>query len=200
MVSMPRWPIPVFGGALAVLACTAPPVPPPVLPAPLEAMSVTIGPLERAYADAVSTYLGVCPRCPVPTATPGDVPGIASIDVHESPPVIRYDVDRLTRIIDLHGIDAVVGVFAHELGHAHNYHRGSMARCPLWATTKMVALCKREELSADAFAGCLLRVAGRDPGAFAAWVSTTSEARAHPDGGIRAEATMLGAQLCGVTL
>jgi hypothetical protein len=183
--------------ALATVACTLQPAPPRAESLTL-IISVAIGEVEASYAEAHAAHRRVCPTCPPVEIRPAETASVATVDFagrHRNP-LLRYDRERMLRAEARHGKSAVVGIFAHELGHSYAAHRGTASRCGAGPTAEQVAACRREELSADAYAGCMLTLLGRDVAPFQAWLASTVEGVVHPDGAERARAAGFGAAQC----
>jgi hypothetical protein len=152
--------------------------------------------LASCYYEAARAHRTVCHRCDVPRLDTFDSGTIAHVDFGGAYPVVRYDPERMGRIVALHGHSAAVGIFAHELGHVYSRRVNGPARCPYPATEEQIAACQREELSADAYAGCLLVALGHDVAPFQSWLATTTKGLIHPAGDERGEAVRIGAERC----
>jgi hypothetical protein len=182
--------------ALTVAACAV--VEQPPVPRASAALMVPIDDLVACYHEAVEAHRTVCPRCEVPRLDTFSDSSVAQVHfpARGGRATVRYDADRMRAIKDQHGRDAIVGIFAHELGHVYTEHSGTAVRCPWFASDKLAAKCQREELSADAYAGCLLVALRRNMAPFQAWLATTNKGRVHPAGDERAEAVRIGAERC----
>lgn len=99
--------------------------------------------------------------------------------------VISYSQPWLEELRS-YGVEAALGLFAHELGHAIDYTEGSADWSP-W----------ERELSADWWAGCALGRRGMDvEPAIRAWRGFATESESHPGPERRAYALSLGADSC----
>lgn len=164
-------------------ADVGPPLPPAVKRAGLTPQP---GGLEVAYSEAVAALAGVCnQRCLVPLR-PVKNPSVATIaGTPAGPHAIYHDPVALRAIGRVYGQSAVVGVFAHELGHAQHIRDG--VRMSQWDA----------ELYADMWAGCALRRLGYATGELEAFLLTTQGGKTHPGGVERAAAVNHGWGACG---
>jgi hypothetical protein len=144
-------------------------------------------PVEALVDEALALWVRDCDgRCGSVTIAPSAHVSVAITWVYPSGASdIFYDPVALEHIRVALGPDAVVGVIAHELGHART-------------VTRTVDGWPRE-LTADREAGCLLAHAGRSPQPLAALFGGEVASTTHPDGAERVDAIFAGFQQCSTT-
>ncbi len=138
--------------------------------------------VERAYADASMAMQFFCKgRCEIPLMQSKHTPAAQVMLINGEPRIMMYNRDAMAGFIDEFGYAAVVGVFAHEIGHIVDLADGDTP----------------EELSADAWAGCALGLMGESPEAYALLLAVHAPITdVHPDPAIRRTAAIDGHNMC----
>jgi len=140
--------------------------------------------VEQHYHDARLALQLLCEPCQVERMQSRGV-DVASVILFGGRAVVVYDREQLQRIGLRYGDDAVLGIFAHEMGHAWDSTYGRLADGPVG------------ELSADYYAGCLLGVLGASTGPLVAFLADYGAADAeHPPAEVRQRFVEHGHQLC----
>jgi hypothetical protein len=91
----------------------------------------------------------------------------------------------MLRLGKTYGYDAMVAIFGHEIGHYIEY------------LEKTSLTDKQEELKADTWAGCAVRISQGNPDSFANMSSDLfTESETHPPSDARIKAFMSGFEQC----
>lgn len=109
--------------------------------------------VEQAHADACAAmeYATGAPLCRIAPPLPQRGRGYAAISLRAGVAAMLYDRDDIARIIDRYGYESAVWLFGHEAGHVADLVTGQWQDGP---TTD------GEQLRADAWGGCVLRILG----------------------------------------
>lgn len=125
----------------ALLSACSPPPEPPACPAPEHTV-------EGAFAEAYEALATCCRDVDVMLFQDSTGPLAAVAFMPGLPPILTYDRAELKVATKRYGYAAVIGVMAHELGHVIDTYDGKDVEAP------------GAQDSADAWAGCALRVLG----------------------------------------
>ena len=137
-------------------------------------------PIESCYDDAIVAAKLLYDFSEPSLATNQKVRG-ASFITRGTTAVVFYNRKDLWRIQEQYGRDAVVGIFAHEVGHAIDKQRG----------------INSSESDADVHAGCFIGILGRNPEPLKAFFRAESRPSAtHPKASVRNNSVEKGYLMC----
>ena len=166
---------------LTVISCTD-----TTLPSPHTSSYKPLPDYSAEYRQVLAVaemYFGDIDLPLVPTAETGTA---AMRCVSDRRCFVLYDPTAFERIATEAGRGAVVGIFAHEVGHYLAHRSGAD-----------VGMSSHEqEYAADRFAGCLMATAGVEVEGFHDWLYKTKGGNTHPDGPDRATALMVAFARC----